>query len=318
MDRPFTAVLLAGTLRPTPLRQALDIPALCLPVGGAGTLLEAWRRRLGEIGVGAVRIAVNSDHDAVTVMNGAGPIADPPGDGIRAVAEPSAWRGAGGILRDVAGDAPEGVPVLAAEANALPPEDLGPLVEAMSGWPAGVVGTYVDDQPAGVYLFSRELLGRIPPIGYHDLKEQFLPMLASGGVEIGAARIPGEPTSLRDCAGYLAAVRLGLGGAGDDPRCCRVSAGAKVSTSAVVEDGCIVEAEAVIEDGAVVHQSVVLRGAVVQRGAVVSRSVVGPGARVTVDRRVIRDVVFDAEAYRGARDRAAAPGETAVAGGERR
>ena len=52
MDRQVIAVLLAGTLRPTPLREALGQPVLCVPSGRSGTLLDAWfdvLRKLAEL-----------------------------------------------------------------------------------------------------------------------------------------------------------------------------------------------------------------------------------------------------------------------------
>ncbi len=49
MDRRVIAVLLAGTLRPTPLREALAQPVVCLPLGGSGTLLNAWLDVLRQI-----------------------------------------------------------------------------------------------------------------------------------------------------------------------------------------------------------------------------------------------------------------------------
>ena len=322
MDRRLTAVMLAGTLRPTPLREALDVPVLRLPVGRVGTLLDAWLGCLGTIScLDDVRIVVNSEGDAETVRSLLGRWAR--NGAIRAIAEPASWRGAGGILRDVMGEARGGSAVVVCEANALPPDDLAPVLEELeAGSAGGIVGVYGADEPGGVYAFRRALLGRIPSIGYHDLKEQFLPSLAGSGVEIRTAALSGRPTSLRDLGGYLAAAGVSLGSEEGGERRGRISSGARVSGSATVDGLCVVEEGVVVEDGAVIHDAVLLVGATIGVGAVVSRSIVGPCSAVPAQARVIGEVVFDAHRAGPGAVRAVGPREAAAlvrpAGGGRR
>ena len=58
------AVLLAGTIRPSPLREALDIPVLALPVGETGTLLDAWHEAFTDLDPAIdLRVVVNSERD---------------------------------------------------------------------------------------------------------------------------------------------------------------------------------------------------------------------------------------------------------------
>ncbi len=88
------AVLLAGTLRPSPIREVLNVPEVCLPVDHDALLLDAWRGALGT--VGNVLIVVNSDSDVRSIeaaesrsqLRGAR-------HPLRIVAEPTAWRGTG-------------------------------------------------------------------------------------------------------------------------------------------------------------------------------------------------------------------------------
>src|SRR5690606_10513406 len=105
---------------------------------------------------------------------------------VRIVAEPAAWRGAAGILRDVIDSVPEDGLVLVCEGKRLPPATFAPLLEAF--WSAeehaGVVGVCGVDEPAGVYLFDRQILSLIPRIGYVDMKEQFLPAACRGNHKI--------------------------------------------------------------------------------------------------------------------------------------
>ncbi|MDY7108297.1 MAG: hypothetical protein SYC29_06635 [Planctomycetota bacterium] len=302
MDRPLTAVLLAGTLRPSPLREALDVPALCLPMGSEGTVLDAWLRALAGIdGLHDVRIVVNTEHDVQAIESchqrgGRSRAADDARGAVRGIAEPASWRGAGGILRDVTGDLEEEAIVIVIEANALPPASLAPLRDAWRDDRSGVVGVCGADEPAGVYAFARRTFGMVPPVGYFDLKEQFLPALAGDGVAVGAARVGARLLRLFDRGEYLAALRESLSSVEDGVRSIRLSPQASVSSSAVLDGRCIIEDGVLIEDGAVVHDSVLLSGATIGGGAIISQSIVGPLAAITARREVIRSIVPGAPA----------------------
>src|SRR5438046_115819 len=106
MNRPLSAVVLAGRIRPTPLSQALDVHVLRLPVGPRGSLLDSWMSTCATIsGIGEIRIVVNAPADVESV-GASVPTAKPDVQEhpLRIMAEPAAWRGAGGILRDVTAD----------------------------------------------------------------------------------------------------------------------------------------------------------------------------------------------------------------------
>jgi hypothetical protein len=296
MDRPLTAVLLAGTLRPSPLREALDVPALCLPVGREGTVLDAWLRVLAGIdGLCEVQIVVNTEHDveAVEACHQRGRRSRAFGEcgRVRGIAEPASWRGAGGILRDVTGTVDEEATVIVVEANALPPPSLAPLCEAWRDDFAGVVGVCGADEPAGVYAFARKTFSAVPPIGYFDLKEQLLPALAADGIAVGTARVGTGLLRLFDRGEYLSAVRRSLCSGGESSGSIRLSPQASVSGSSIFDGCCIIEDGVLIEDGAVVHDSVVLSGATIRGGAIVSQSIIGPLATITARREVIRSIV---------------------------
>lgn len=297
MDRPLTAVLLAGTLRPSPLREALDVPALCLPMGREGTVLDVWLEALADIdGLDDVRIVVNTERDVEAVeacherARSLPARRRRPGH-VKGIAEPASWRGAGGILRDVTGDLDEAAMVMAIEANALPPFSLAPLRRAWQSDMAGIVGVCGRDEPAGVYAFARRTFSVVPPVGYFDLKEQFLPALAAEGTAVGTARLGKHLLRLFDRSEYLTAARRSLGASGGAKRSLRLSPHASVSGSAVVDGCCIIEDGVLVEDGAVVHDSVLLSGATVSGGAVISRSVIGPLATISARSQVIRQVV---------------------------
>ncbi len=291
----FTAIILAGTIRPSPLRQVLDIPVLCLPVGREDLLLNAWRSVLADVGISDdLRVVVNSYVDIETVASAAGRKGQRGNrTAPRIIAEPTAWRGTAGVLRDVTDDLQPADVVVVAEASCLPPVSLRPLIEAMSDDAFGVVGVGDDQVPAGVYLFTRQALERVAAIGYQDVKEQMLPALHQADLPVRCARLGDEVHRIRDRSSYLQAVSYSLEHANPGRPPQLVAPQASVSGSALLEGFCLVEPGAIIEDGAVVHDSIVLAGATVGGGAVVTRSVLGPRVTVVARARIVQDVVVE-------------------------
>lgn len=296
MSRPLIVILLAGRIRPSPLSEALDVPVLCLPVGPCGSLLDEWLRAVGDLpGLQSVRAVVNTpaEEESVRAILRASCLTRWGGPEIRVMAEPAAWRGAAGIVRDVADDLPEDAIVLVCESKRLPPSSMQPLLDALEQTPqaVGAVGVCGRDYPAGVSVFSREALELIPPIGYFDLKEQFLPALSRHGKPVVKASLDQAVWRLHDVESYLECVRHSLSVPSGESKHVRASNQASISPSAIIEGSCIIEAGAVIEDGAVVHDSVILWGATVGGGAVVTRSVVGSLVTVSPRSRITRTVM---------------------------
>lgn len=296
--RPMAAVILAGRIRPSPLREAIDVHVLCLPVGAQGTLLDAWMCELAKVpDLLEVRVVVNTaaDVDAVSAIAGAYRRGGEGCPVLRIIAEPASWRGAGGILRDVTSELPDDAMVLVCEGKRLPPASLTPLLEVIDGEAgndiAGVVGVVGKDEPGGVYAFSRRAIDIIPSIGYFDMKEQFLPELSAAGEKVVTAKLDDAAWRLYNLESYLATVRKSLADGSGNRTNIRASDRASISGSAVLDGCCIIEPGAVIEDGAVVHDSVVLWGATIGGGAIVSRSVVGPLAVVEPRARVVQSFV---------------------------
>lgn len=286
ISSPICAILLAGGLRPSELVSALDGPVLSLPIGPAGSVLDAWARALGSINAQRdVRIVVK-DNDHVDSIGTCIRACDE-ADGVRTLIEPAAWRGVGGILRDMTNDLDEDAIVMVGEGSTLPPESLDMMIAALAGDVAGVVGVRAACRPAGIYAFRRSALEAIPTIGYFDLKEQFLPSLAERGGRVVTTPIGGSHIRLRNREGYLRAVGESL-----TTPTWRVCGTASVSPTATLDGFGIIEAGAIVEDGAVVHDSVLLEGATIGGGAIVSRSVVGPLVRVPSRGTVVADLQF--------------------------
>jgi len=297
MTAQISAIMLAGTILPTPFQEALGMPVLCLPLGGSGTILDAWRRLYGSIEeLETVQLVVRSkqEHTSAVAVARAAQRRQRQGPWISVSQDPGAWRGVAGLLHDLTRPLANDEIVLVSEAHCQPPASLQPLLDALDSLAIGVVGTTRHDEPAGIYAFRRTAFDSVPQIGYCDLKEQLLPQLHSAGLNVVAAPVAERSRRVRDLESYLNAVRASGRSAGGAPSM-RVSSQASVSGSAILDGFGVIEPGAVVEDGAVVHDSVVLGGATVGGGAVVSRSVIGPKATVAPRQRVLGDVIPAAE-----------------------
>jgi UDP-N-acetylglucosamine 2-epimerase (non-hydrolysing) len=302
---PFTAIILAGGLRPSPLSRELGMPALCLPLGGASTLLSSWLDAFIEAGdCHNVRIVVSDEEDSQAINGALAAIERPEvrAVDVRVMVEPARWRGTGGIIRDVVDHMPPGEVVLLAEAGCLPPPDLHRLLESLDGRSAavGVDGL----EPAGVYALRRQAFELVPRVGFFDIKEQLLPALYKQGTGAHAVRLGGQTIRVRTRGGYLQAVSTRVSSQAEAAARLSDMLAGRISRAARIEGACVVGRSVVIEERAVVHDSVILDGAVVRRGAVVSRSVIGAGAEVA-DGRIVIDSV---EPSRSGALRAVEPG----------
>ena len=294
MDRQVIAVLLAGTLRPTPLREALGQPVLCLPLGRSGTLLDAWFDVLRQIDeLSEIRVVLNgqADVDAVDAAMNSTLGHERRGPAVHCLADQQAWRGPAGIVRDITEDLDADDSVIVVEALRLPPPTLIPLVDAFPEHCDGVVGLVGEDQPAGVYMFRQDALQQTTAIGYRDLKEQLIPALSQGGAKITTAPLGEVSHAIRDRDEYLNAVRTSL------ELDKRIAASAAVSNSALLEGFCVIEPGAIIGDGAVVHDSVVLSHAVIGGGAVVSRSIIGASVAIASRCQIVQQIVCEPKIF---------------------
>ncbi|MDX2132714.1 MAG: hypothetical protein SFY69_11755 [Planctomycetota bacterium] len=269
-------ILLAGGPKPSPLAAACGATPLLLPATPAGTtLLAHWSDAVG-------RALGDGPLDAV-ICAGAGcpaPIRQLAArEGWRVVEDGATYRGPAGVLRDATADLPPDATVLVLEAARIARSPLEPAIagHVRSGADA-TVGMNPDRTPAGLLLLRAGTLDRVPPIGYMDLKEQFLTKLKLAGLRVRIAAVPAPGlVGFRTRAEFLDAV-LGR----DD--------GAP-GAGASVRSGMIVSGEARVHEGAHVVRSVIGAGCRVEEGAVVVRSIVTDGAVVAAGRAVSDAVV---------------------------
>jgi mannose-1-phosphate guanylyltransferase len=278
-------VLLGGNVRTSRFGEAIGRSILDLPVEKDQTLLAFWQTQAQQLvrGLGLDRMSMRLMLDRSATE----PAAALPIDGVVLSVErdPYAYRGTGGVLRDLAGAYADDDYLLVANAGQLLGEPLTELASELLDRGGDVtVVAHTDGAPSGLMVVRCGALREIPAAGFSDMKEQALPLIAkSHRVEVVQKRTA-SAVAIRNVQDYISALR----------RHHRRLAGDIEETGAfaeewrpvfqIVEDGASAE-------GARIHDSVVLRGARVQEGAVIVRSVICSGTFVPSGRMLAEDVV---------------------------
>lgn len=279
-------VLLAGSMRASPLKAITGRNLLDLPVTPMETILDQWRLNLAELAE-----SLGRDQLPVRVMIERGAAPPRPSRDDAAVAlsieeDPRELRGTGGLLSDVARDYGDDDFLLVAAGAQVLMRDLRPELDRLSTRAADVsILATRSGEPAGLMLVRCGALRTIKAKGFVDLKEQALPQIA----EHHDVRIVRTDASIgrpiRKLEDYLAAVREYV----------RQSRGMPIEDPWLMEDWrstfTLVELGAEVDDEAVVHDSVILAGAKVAAGAVVVRSVISEGAIVQPGRPLVGQVI---------------------------
>jgi mannose-1-phosphate guanylyltransferase len=268
--RPRAVIVLAGSLRPGQLTQALGRPALDLPLL-QGTVLEHWHAH-------AAALTNGDDTDALpvrVVIDRATPppLAKPaPREGVVLCVErdPRPFRGSGGLLRDLTIDYADDDRVLVVNGAQVLFEPLASLHAALAATDAeAALVSHQDGVPSGVTLIRCGCLRELPAEGFIDLKEQALPRLAKRHRVAVVQRRHATGAPLRTTRQYLLALRqfarrqrapeAGM------PAFGLVEPGAQVAPTAFLHDSVALRGSRV-EDGAVLVRSIVCGGALVRRG----------------------------------------------------
>ena len=279
LERLKSVVLLGGSIRANSLVSAVGLSLLDLPVDVEQSILDRWQDE-----VEALRIAVGFDRLEIRLMiNKAAAVPRAPGNGrpvaIRIEHEPHEYRGTGGLLRDVTEDYGDDDWILAASAAQVLLEPLPALVTALMATGADVaLVSHRTGGASGLMLIRCGCLRSISRIGFVDMKEQALPLIAREQ----AVRVVhfDEPSGVPvgTLAEYICALRADRlrHGRGDRPVMRPVEEWQ--AGFALVEDTTSVDSTARI------HDSVVLCGGRVHKGAVIVRSVVRGGGLNTRSR----------------------------------
>jgi N-acetylglucosaminyldiphosphoundecaprenol N-acetyl-beta-D-mannosaminyltransferase len=272
-------VLLGGTVRPTPLGMSLGRSLLDMPVGNGNTVLTRW---LDEAAAVAQMLETNFlpvrlllDRNALEPLSAAqrsAELGQGNADYYRMERDTSEFRGTGGLLANIAVDYDDDDTILVGNAAQVLLDPLPALLASLKKT-RGMVGLigHRDGEPSGLMLITCRALRLIPSVGFVDMKEQALPIIASTyDVRVVQCRRP-TGLSIRTLSDFIAALRAihqPIRATATDPW-----AEDWKSTFAIVESG------AVVAPSARIHDSVVLSGGVVEAGAAVVRSVVAGAVR---------------------------------------
>lgn len=276
LDQLRAIILLGGSVRPTPWTDAIGRSVLDLPVDETrGTVLDHWLQQseqlAGALGLDRLPLRVLIDRKAVEPQ----PSRPAQSGTLRIERDPLELRGTGGFLRDAAREYGDDDWILVATARQILLEPLIELVESLATNRADVnLISHRDGVPCGLMLVRCRCLQTIPSIGFVDMKEQALPLIAATRRVRVIERV--EPTGLliSTLEGYIHALRTHHQTLTHHIRTPDPFADDWRSTFSLVEDGQAVHSTAYL------HDAVVLRGAKVGAGAVVARSVICSGAVV--------------------------------------
>ncbi len=198
-----------------------------------------------------------------------------------------AYRGTGGLLRDVAEDYDDDDWLLVVLGAQFPLRNLTKTVLQLSE-SGGDVNVIADKmgKPAPLVLLRTGALRSLPKVGYVDFKEQALEQLQEEH-RVKVAIFDQEASShLRTMHAYLDALRHLYGGPYDEDGFPPFAERWRPTFS-------IIESQAIVGRGAKIFDSVILAGGRVASGATVVRSVVAPGGRVQRGRIAMDQLVMN-------------------------
>jgi hypothetical protein len=279
-------LLLGGAVRPTRFHKQIDRPPLAMPYASGRSLLDAWRDQVSSLAAqrqGTVPLRVMTDHSSAP--DHAADAADPVP--VQYDSDPSALRGTGGVLRDVSAAYDPDDLLLVANAAQFMLRPLSELVAQLESLRADVaVLAHQDGTPITLMLVRCGCLRSLPDVGFVDMKEQAIPLLAAAH-DVRAVCVD-QPVALglRTAQSYLAGLRA------LHARSQSLNGDVWRSAFALTEEA--------IEPSVRIHDSVVLRGGGVGAGAVLVRSLICPGGRVApkavvVDKLVTSEGHWDAQ-----------------------
>ncbi|MEM8756756.1 MAG: hypothetical protein AAGF47_03130 [Planctomycetota bacterium] len=286
-------VLLAGGLIPSPLVEQARRPVLDLWLTARQTVFGRWCDVLFDSTCHGSQLG--GSRPMIHVVHSGPPFApatdySDPRFEVLTQEEPGSFRGPAGVLRDVTGGyGPDDV-ILVAEAARYMAGTLGQLLDDWERTRCdALIACHPDGRPTGIMLIRRGTLELVPPVGYMDIKEQWLPALQRAGLTLWTSETRDfQPFPLRKRSQFLeaSAIASGVGGPG--------SAASVVGPPRLLRgplDRARVAESATVAEGAVVVDAVVMPGAQIGDGAVVVRSVVCADAVVPAGSRVIEEVV---------------------------
>jgi hypothetical protein len=267
-------ILLAGVIRSTAFTEGIQRSVLNLPLDSTMDIFQHWyqhvQRMIANDNYPAMPLRVLVDNQSIL------PVAPPIIDGSPLVIErdPLEFRGTGGVLADATAEYDANDYVIVGHAASIFLEDVGCLVLRLSDLKAEIaILADPNGTPAGLMLIRCHTLRQIPLIGFVDLNEQAMPLIAAKH-DVRVLCQPVERYGIRNCSEYVNAVR----------QFHNMTHGKQSGSDPWIEPwlstfGFCEEDSSVAKDSHLVD-SIVLRGAEVKSGAVLVRSVACPGVMI--------------------------------------
>jgi hypothetical protein len=281
-------VVLVGAVRPSALMEGISRSILDLPLNTLGEkLLDRWMREVRGLmeSRGIARMTLKVMLDAASPAPAVRPALE--GLAVEVARDPFEYRGTGGVLHDVARELKDDDYLIVVSGAQLLAEPLSDLVPALArGADVGILG-HRNGTPSGVMLLRCGVLRGISDLGYVDLKEQALPVIARKfRVMVEQRELSSMP--VRTTRDYVTALR-------HDHRRQR---GEAILTDPFAEDWhsefSVVEPGSQVDPTARLFDSVVLAGGRVAAGTVLVRTVVSPGGHVRAGQRLVDEQIAPA------------------------
>lgn len=267
-------ILLEGSVRPSPFSKAVGRSIIDLPISQVHQVWDLWARQTGAL----ADMLFRNVPCRLMIGNSLLKPRQAGNDSIHLSVEqdPTPLRGTGGLLRDLAEQYDDEAYLIVANAAQILLEDLSQMTfEAAEAGGEVTIAANQDGSPYSAMLISCRALRELPPIGFVDLKEQGLPLIAKRHKVTVVRHNHAFGMPIRNHREYVAAIR-----AYD-----RLLAGESPFEGPFAERWesrfSIVEAGASIGSQCHLHDSVVLAGGIVEAGMSVIRSVVCAGGRAS-------------------------------------
>lgn len=279
-------IVLAGGLRPSPLVEAAGRSVLDLYLTPDKTVLDVMAERLSLLnsvdgGLLPIRVAHNAHVPAPWPSMGAA--------NVRFEQDPQPYRGPAGLIADLCASYNDEDHVLILEASRVLAFDIEAMVTHHFASGSDItVACEPDESPSGVYLANCAALRHVVPVGFVDLKEQWLAQASQSGMNIGVHRLdsPGA-IPLRTRADFLVAARY----VNEQLRSEQALQDSLMTIDIKSDLLRVIGRGAALGPGVSIRNAVIMPGAVVGGGAVIERSVVCPGAVIEPKAYVVEAVV---------------------------
>ena len=208
---------------------------------------------------------------------------------VRFEQDPQPYRGPAGLIADLCSSYSDKDHVLIIEASRVLACDIEAMVASHFASGSDItVACNTDESPSGLYLASCAALRHVAPVGFVDLKEQWLAQASQSGMRVGVHRLssPGA-IPLRTRADFLVAASY----VNEQLRSAQAMQDALMSIDIQSEHLRVIGRGAALGPNVSIRNAVIMPGAVVGGGAVIERSVVCPGAVIEPKAYVVEAVV---------------------------